>query len=219
MSPLYQQIGIKALVFDFDGTLSRPTLDFTVMRRRALEAMARHIAVPDRPELPVMELLDLIGDADEVARNARDAALNAVREVEIEAAEVSGLFPFVRPMLAALREKNLEFAIITRNCPEAVRIVFPDVDEHCRCLLTRDDVPQVKPDPDHLLRAVAHLNLPPAAVLTVGDHPMDVLVGKRAGTLTAAVTSGEKDAQTLQAYDPDYLCADVGELAIMLGIT
>ncbi len=218
MHPLYRETGIKALVFDFDGTLALPTLDFTVMRRRALEAMARHTAVPDRPDLPVMELLALIGDATADARAARDAALTAVRDVEVEAAKTSALFPFVRPLIAAMRERNLGFAIFTRNCPEAVRTVFPDVDAHCPCLLTRDDVPRVKPDPDHLLRAVAHLGLPPDAVLAVGDHPMDVLVGKLAGTRTAAVASGEKSADVLRECDPDFLCADAGELARLLGI-
>ncbi len=218
MSRPYELAGIRALVFDFDGTLAEPTLDFKVMRRRALEAVALHVPVPDRPDLPAMELLELLGEATEEVRAARRAALAAVRDVEVEAAKTSALFPFVRPLIEALRENGLGFAVITRNCPEAVRTVFPDVDDHCSCLLTRDDVPRVKPDPDHLLRAVGSLGLPPESVLTVGDHPMDILVGKRAGTRTAGVASGGIPAETLAECAPDFLAADAGELARLLGI-
>lgn len=216
----YARAGITTLVFDFDGTLAVPTLDFAHMRARAVEAMRRHTPVPDRPELPTMELLALAceGLPDKAAEETRAAVLAAVRDVEVEAAGASALFDFVRPMFAACGERNITTGIITRNCPEAVRRVFPDVDELCPCLLTRDDVPRVKPDPDHLVRALERLKKSPAETLMVGDHPMDIVVGKRAGTLTAAVSSGEADSGRLAAHQPDYMTEDVGKLIRLLGI-
>lgn len=217
MTPEWRRKGLAALVFDFDGTLAAPTLDFAVMRREALRAMAKHMDVPDRPDLPIMELLALTGTATEAARTARDSALRAVRDVEIEAATRGSLFPFVRPMLRRLGELGLSMAIVTRNCPEAVLTVFPDVAEHS-LLLTRDDVPHVKPDPDHLVRALERLKIPPEQVLMIGDHPMDIEVGQRAGTFTAGVASGESSYERLAAHTPDYLEADGDRLMQRLGI-
>lgn len=213
----YRAQGIKALVFDFDGTLAIPTLDFATMRREAVRAMAAHVAVPDRPNLPTMELLALIGTGTEAARAAHAAALGAVRQVEIEAARRSSLFPFVRPMLGRLRELGLVMGIVTRNCPEAVAAVFPDAKEH-GIVLTRDDVAHIKPDPRHLTDALALLRVAPENALMVGDHLMDIEVGKRAGTITAAVASGEHPREKLATAEPDYLAADGGELMRMLGI-
>ncbi len=208
---------ITALVFDFDGTLAVPTLDFAVMRRTAIRAMTEHVDVPGRPDLPTMELLALVGTRTEAARAARDAALKVVREVEIEASRRSELFPFVRPMLLRIRQLGLSMAIVTRNCPEAVLTVFPDVAEHSY-LLTRDDVPRVKPDPDHLIRALNLLGAAPRQALMIGDHPMDIEVGRRAGTFTAGVASGESPYESLAAKNPDYLEADGGSLMQALGI-
>lgn len=217
MDAVYRQRGIRALLFDFDGTLAVPALDFALMRREAVAAIARHTPVPDRPDLPVMELLALIGEATPAARAARQAALDAVREVEIAAAHSSSLFPFVRPMLARLAALRLGMAIVTRNCPEAIAVVFPDARDYGP-VLTRDDVPRVKPDPAHLAAALDRLGVLPEQALMVGDHSMDVEAGKRAGTLTAAVATGESSFAVLAATGPDFLAPDGDALMRQLGI-
>lgn len=217
MGALYQARGIRAFIFDFDGTLARQTLDFAVMKREALAALAEHVAVPPRPELPTMELLALVGRETEAARAGCDAALAAVRRVELQAAATSSLFPFVRPMLAAFKAKGLACAVITRNFAEAVRTVFPDIDEHM-LLFTRDDVPEVKPHPAHLCAALAALNVAPEHALMVGDHPMDIAVGKACGTLTAGVATGGHALEGLRGHDPDFLAPDGDALMRELGI-
>ena len=153
-----------------------------------------------------MELLALVGGQTWAARRAT-RALDAVRRVEVEAAAQSALFPFVRPMLTSLKKRGLVMAVVTRNCPEAVRTVFPDIDSHS-LLFTRDDVENVKPHPEHLCRALAALRVVPQQALMIGDHPMDIIVGKRAGTGTAGVATGEHTEEALRAYDPDFLAPD-----------
>ncbi len=210
----------KAVVFDFDGTLAVPTLDFILMRVRAMEALSAHSPVPVSTAQPAMEELARVCAllSPKAACEARAATLEAIALMEVEAATRSSLFPFVRPMLAAFRERSILCAVITRNCAAAVRTVFPDLDEHCSCLLTRDDVLHVKPHPEHLVRALAALRSSPEEALMVGDHPMDVQVGKRAGTRTAGLASGGTSLERLAQEGADYLAVDGGELMRMLGI-
>ena len=212
-----QRRDITALIFDFDGTLAVPTLDFVLMRHEALRAMTKFVEVPNRPDLPTMELLALIGTETDASRSACNSALKAIRDVEIEASKRSALFSFVRPMLRRIKELGLSMAIITRNCPEAVLTVFPDVAEHAY-LLTRDDVPHIKPNPDHLVRALNLLGVAPKHALMIGDHPMDIEVGQRAKTLTAGVASGESSYERLAAGNPDYLEVDGDHLVQTLGL-
>ncbi|HEU6437381.1 MAG TPA: HAD family hydrolase [Nitratidesulfovibrio sp.] len=234
-------VAVRAVVFDFDGTLAAPTLDFDVMRRAVADAMRVHLephpaprptsapahvpAPPDRPDLPVMEWIAHVTALLEVhGRPADAAALHAdahaaIRRVEVEAAARGSLFPFTRPMLAGLAAIDVSVAIVTRNCPEAVRAVFPDVDALCPCLLTRDDVPRVKPDPDHLLRALDALGRSPGEALMVGDHPMDIVTGHRAGTLTAGVASGESPAHALHEAGAHVVADDCAALMVRLGLT
>ena len=204
--PIYKQRGIAALIFDFDGTLAEQTINFALMRDVALAAMRRQGFTPEDPDLPVMEQLDRLASrlpADQ-GTALRAAVLDAVRRVEVDAARRSTLFPCVRPMFAACRRLGIATGIITRNCREAVSTVFPEIDNICSCLLTRDDVPRVKPHPDHLRAAVNTLQTPEAACLMVGDHPMDIAVGKAAGTQTAAVAGGYVPLAKLRHSDPDF---------------
>jgi phosphoglycolate phosphatase len=107
---------------------------------------------------------------------------------------------------------------VTRNCPEAIFAVFPDIDDYCSCVLTRDHVKNVKPDPEHLGPALERADCSGAQALMVGDHPMDIEAGKRAGTHTAAVLTGETGFAELLAAKPDVIAPDAAALMRGLGL-
>ena len=121
-------------------------------------------------------------------------------------------------MLAALRGRNIASAVITRNILPSIRMVFPDVEEHCVCILTRDDVDNVKPHPEHLRRALDIIGCEPSQALMVGDHPMDIQVGKSVGALTAGVAGGHIPLERLAMENPTWLADDVGQLMQRIGL-
>ena len=213
-------VDIRAVVFDFDGTLAVQTHDFAHMRARAVEAISRYAPVAAVATEPMMEELDRVCATLDTATaaKARQATLAAIEEVELEAARHSSLFPCVRPMLAALRCRNIPSGVISRNILPAIRMVFPDVAEHCLCVLTRDDVENVKPHPGHLRKALEILGCEPAYALMVGDHPMDIQVGKSVGTLTAGVAGGHVPLERLAVENPTWLAEDVGRLMRDIGL-
>jgi phosphoglycolate phosphatase len=211
---------IKGYVFDFDGTLSDTPLDFTTMHERAREAMLPFASIPEAFEGPVLEDIARVCAAlpPAEAEKAREAAMRAIEAVEVETARRCRLFPFTRPVLAALARRGLPAAVVTRNCAAAVFTVFPDLREHVVCVLTREDVARPKPHPEHLLRALALMGVAPAEALMTGDHPLDLIAGKKAGSLTAGVASGGTPLARLAAEQPDFLAATVGELMQQGGI-
>ena len=102
--------------------------------------------------------------------------------------------------------------MITRNNRQAVSAVFPDAAGYLSVLLTREDVDAVKPDPAHLLAALEALGANPLEALMVGDHPLDLLTAKRAGTFSGAVASGGTPQEELLRADPDFFAPDAGDL-------
>lgn len=213
----------EAIIFDFDGTLATLTIDFGLMRRKvgALAAAYLEDDVPDVGE-PVLEWLEVLKGRVEQAEGL-DVAMEfhtrcrfAIIEMEVAAAREGELFGFTRPMLSWLRGRGVRTGIVTRNCTPAVRTVFADVDEYVDVLLAREDAERVKPDPAHLLAACARLGVEPGRALMIGDHPMDVVAGHRAGMHAAAVYSGRYDAvafaRELGDVIPELTGADCAEV-------
>jgi phosphoglycolate phosphatase len=187
---------INAVVFDFDGTLAHQVIDFTEMKRRVAAAASAWLGRRPEPNgTPALEWIEELARDIEVGQAGQgrrffDAAHAVIRDMECEAASRGGLFPFVRKMLRDLGGRGVDTAIITRNCAQAVEAVFPDALDYCRAVLPREAVARVKPDPGHLRSAMEILGALPETTLMVGDHPLDIETGRRAGTRTAGWPRG-----------------------------
>lgn len=215
---------LRAVVFDFDGTLAEPVLDFGHMRRELAGVV--HPFVPGArpsPHVPVLEWLQgLAVEAQAREAGAGPALLAAaharIQALEVEAAGRTRLFPFARALLAGLAARGVGTAVVTRNCSRALNMVFPDARTVVGAVLTRDDVARVKPDPGHLGAALAALGAAPGAALMVGDHPMDVETGRRLGTLTAGVLTGAGGRAALLAAGADFVLGDCAGLPGVLAL-
>lgn len=210
-------------MFDFDGTLAELHLDFALMKSR-LASLAEHfLGELEQPPLRVLEWLEVLrAEVDRRIPHRRgafvDQADRLVQEMELDAACRGSLFPFTRSMLRDLQLQGIKAAVITRNCEEAVRLVFPDIDHYCGGFLARDHVPRVKPDPDHLLRVLERLACDVEGALMVGDHPLDIETGRAAGAFTAGVASGRISREELARAGADWVASDCSALMEQLGI-
>lgn len=214
-----------ALIFDFDGTLAHVPLDFDLMRRK-IAALAEGFLL-ERPQVegaPVLELVEELSTT--IGESAgRDAALEfncrsrlAITDMELRAAEHGSLFSFTRPMLDTLREHGLLIGVITRNITPAIMKVFPDIQHYVDSFIPRDDALQVKPHPAHLLQALQILDVEPQQALMVGDHPLDIHTGVRAGVAAAGVTTGQADGASFAEAGAEFVAADAGQLVEELRI-
>jgi phosphoglycolate phosphatase len=210
---------LRAVIFDFDGTLARPALDFTLMKRRIADLAGRFLSGRVEPgPLPALEWIESLAESmgADASRDFRSRSQAVIENMESEAAARTSLFDFTRPTLERLRRLGAAPAVITRNSRRSLTTVFPDAERYLALVLAREDVPDVKPDPGHLLAALAALGATPGQAMMVGDHPLDVLTARRAGTYAAAVASGGTPLPELERATPDLLARDVGELMALL---
>ncbi len=212
---------LETIVFDFDGTLAELKLDFAHMKNELALIASEYLNGDLVSHLPVLEWLDFLQQEIQIhdapaSREFRSRAKRMIVEMELEASREGMLFPVTRVLLKKLHVQGVHTAIITRNCAAAVQAVFPDLENFCGCFLARDHVANVKPDPEHLQMALAHFGAAPGNSLMVGDHPLDVQTGKRAGTLTAGVASGSGSWDDLARSGADWLASDCEELLQLL---
>ena len=141
-----------------------------------------------------------------------DGAHQILREVELEAAAGGKLLPGSKEVLCSLREKGVKVGIVTRNCEDAVRRVFPDIDAYSDVFVSRDGVKKVKPHPDHLTSVMRALRVTGSEAVMVGDHVLDILAGKKVGMKTVGVLTGYIKREEFEKAGADYILSSVSEV-------
>jgi len=174
---------LDAIIFDFDGTLAPTNIDFAEMRRRILEHLrAWGLYQPGVEDSKyVLELIawaqQQLQDQPQRQQRYRQEAHQILREVELPCCQQAVPFPGVPHALTQLDQAGINIGIITRNSHEGVGAVLSRHPLPYDVLLTRDDLAEVKPDPQHLQRALQLLGIPAARALMVGDHATDIQSG------------------------------------------
>ena len=210
---------IEAILFDLDGTLVHLNIDFGRMRAEVEALLPQYgLSMEGRSSLYVLELIEdavreLEADDERRARAFRREAEASIVAIELEAADEAQVYPEVPELLRRLRKREIKVAIVTRNCRAAVERILAENPLVHDALLTRDEVTAVKPDPGHLLAALRLLGVEPQRTLMVGDHPMDVQVGRAVGAKTAAVLTGSGSPERFSKVQPDLILEQVGDLS------
>jgi phosphoglycolate phosphatase len=213
---------IKAIIFDFDGTLAVLNIDFSFMRDRIFDLM-RHYSIGEEMTREHY-LLEIIDEVYQVLYEKNSYGAEAfyqeshqiLHEVEMRAAEKGNLIPGTKATLENIREKEVKVGIITRNCEEAVRKVFPDINHFCDVFVPRNSVKKVKPHPDHLTHALDSLKISGEDAVMVGDHIIDIKAGKKVGMKTIGVLTGRTKREEFEMAGADYILREASEICALL---
>jgi HAD superfamily hydrolase (TIGR01549 family) len=164
----------RAVLFDMDGTLTEPLLDFTLIKRE--------MGIGD---VPILEALARLPEP------ARAEAVAVLMRHEDHAAENSTLNPGCTELLRWLDEAAVRVALVTRNSRRSVEVVMRRHALPFDVLVTRDDC-VYKPSPDPLLLACRRLEVGPPDAWMVGDGSHDVQAGIAASIRTVWVSHGRQ---------------------------
>jgi len=208
---------VRSYIFDFDGTLA-PNLDLPDMRRQVVALTTAHgVPAAEFAQLYIVEVIEaasgwLANRDREEARVYHRAAHQLITDFELRAAADTRPFAGVRATLGSLRALDRRLAVVTRNCLQAVRTVFADIDDYCEAVLARDNCEFLKPDLRHVTQALRILATPPEQAAMIGDGQMDMHVGKALGMFCVGVLSGSSDAVRLREAGADLIVGSVREL-------
>jgi HAD superfamily hydrolase (TIGR01509 family) len=125
----------------------------------------------------------------------------------------------VKALLAALQEANVRVAIVTTDdrLPTQGTMALLGVEELVDFLACGDDPIRLKPAPDAVLKACAHLGVEPARTLVVGDTVTDMLMAERAGVgCRAAVLTGVGSRDLLATF-ADVVLNSVAQIRVSPG--
>jgi len=213
---------LKATIFDFDGTLATLNIDFSSMRERIFDLM-KHYGIREEMirEHYALEVIDevyqtLYKKNSYSAEAFYQEAHQILHEVEMRAAEKGNLIQGTKSTLESLRAKSIKVGIITRNCEDAVRKVFPDINHFCDVFVPRNSIRKVKPHPDHLTHVLNSLKISGEDAVMIGDHIIDIQAGKKVGMKTIGVLTGRTKREEFEMAGADYILREASEVCTLL---
>jgi 2-phosphoglycolate phosphatase len=178
---------IKAVLFDFDGTLADTAPDLG-------HALNRQLTLRGLPELPIEKIRTqasagsrgLLGLGFNIKPG--DAGYESMRDEFLDfytqrLCHDTCLFPGVDALLDQLEQRNLLWGIVT-NKP--ARFAHPLIEilglaQRVTCIVCGDELANTKPHPEPLLTASNKINISPAHCIYLGDDIRDVQASLAAG--------------------------------------
>jgi len=167
---------ITTVIFDLDGTITRPFLDFDAIR-------AEMGLAPDAG--PVLEAME------HMPPEQRIRAEEILLRHESRAVEESVLNDGARATLDALRRRGISIGILTRNKRENAESVARKHNLTFDAIVDRHDGP-AKPDAFGVLRLCDIFRTLPGETLVVGDFLYDLLSAKAANAIAVLLKNTEE---------------------------
>jgi HAD superfamily hydrolase (TIGR01509 family) len=184
-------MGIKAVIFDLDGTITEPFLDFDAIRRDIGLAANSGTILEEMRHMTAQE---------------KQRAFAIIERHEEIAVANSTLNVGTKQTLDWLTEQGIPVGVITRNRKASVIGVARKHDLNFAAIVDREDGP-VKPDAYGILKLCRLFHAQPRETIMVGDYIHDIQAAKAAGAIAVLL---KNHAQA----DEFALCADYSIMRI-----
>ena len=203
---------IRLVIFDLDGTLIDSLGDLADAMNAVLDEMRY-------PVHPMDSYRHFVGDgiAMLVRRALPSEVVDDIEIPEVVAAmrkEYSGRwlattrpFPEIPELLATLRSRQIYTAVLSNKPDHATQEIVGELFAENAFEVVQgalDDVP-LKPDPTSTLEIISELGVSPQQTVFVGDTPIDMMNGTKAGTQTVGVTWGFRETHELVDAGADHV--------------
>jgi len=174
-----QDMSIKAVIFDLDGTITQPYFDFDAIR----EEMGL-----EQDSGPVLESME------KMTPQQRQHAEEILHFHERRAVIESRLNAGAKQTLLALRKAGVHIGILTRNKRSNALAIASKHNLKFDAIVDREDGP-VKPDAFGVLRICEQFAVMPDETLLVGDYLFDLLCAKAAGAVAVLLANHNRAAE------------------------
>jgi phosphoglycolate phosphatase len=206
--------GVKALVFDLDGTLIDSKLDLVLSMNATLEHLGRkpleHEQIASYVGGGVLLLIKrALGDGAS-EEEVEDGTVHFLDYYRAHMLDHTVPYPGVRECLDALRSRSL--AVLTNKPVKFSQAILAglNMSSYFRFVYGGNSFERKKPDPIGLHTLLRDFEVTPRELMMVGDSDVDIQTARNAGTLSCGVTYGLGSMQP--QCPPDLLLDTLADL-------
>lgn len=204
---------MKALLFDFDGTLLN-TNDLII------ETFLHVLNEKFPGKYQAEDCLKFIGPSlketfDEETPGETEEMIAKYQEFNMKYHdELVKSYDGVVETLQQLHAMGVRMAIVStkRRSSLARGMQLMGIEPLFETVVGYDDVTNVKPDPEPVLVALERLGVAKEDAIMIGDNHHDILGGQNAGVETAGVAWSVKGADYLRTFNPTYILEHMQDL-------
>lgn len=205
---------LRGVVFDMDGTLTVPVIDFPAMYKAVL-GEERYLSIRAKSASGI----DILHHIETWSPPEQQRAYEVIADYERQGLDRLQMMPGAEELCVFLDSKKIRRGLITRNVKSAVDIFHLSFGLTFSPALSREFRPY-KPDPAPLLHICSTWGVQPSEVIMVGDSLKDdVACGKRAGAYACLIDEtgryGSPDLAEVD-YKPDFKVSSLTEVQCLL---
>ncbi|KAL3329165.1 hypothetical protein AABB24_036321 [Solanum stoloniferum] len=205
---------LKGIVFDMDGTLTVPVIDFQAMYRAVL-GHDEYLAVKSKNPSGI----DILHHIESWSPDKQRWAYEVIADYEKQGLDRLQIMPGAAELCSFLDSRNIRRGLITRNVKDAVDLFHERFGVKFSPALSREYRPY-KPDPAPLLHICSTWEVQSNEVMMIGDSLKDdIACGKQAGAFTCLLDeTGRYDAPEYAnvKHKPDYKVSSLVEVQSLL---
>jgi HAD superfamily hydrolase (TIGR01509 family) len=193
-------LSIKAVLFDFDGTLTEPgALNFSRLKET--------IGCPE--ESPVLEFIQTLPTPEE-----KQLHFSILERFEAAAAAVSKPNRGAEELLQFLRSEKVKVGIVTRNSLSSIERALANFKQtrmsQFDIIVSRETPVEPKPCADGIRLAARNMGIDVENILMVGDFGFDIEAGRAAGCKTAFLDYGASSIPL--KVEPDFIVSSLEQI-------
>lgn len=205
---------LRGVVFDMDGTLTVPAINFAEMYWEVLGDETYKLLRSQNPNrsIDILHHIDGLESPEE-----KKKAYDIIARFEKQGFDRLQIMPGAADLCRFLDSKNIRRGLVTRNVKNAVDMFHLRFGMDFHPALSREFRPY-KPDPAPLLHICSTWGIHPNEVMMIGDSPRDDIVcGKQAGAFTCLLDETDQhDCGDHGHLKPDFKVSSLVQVGSLL---
>ena len=217
------EVTLKAVVFDLDGTIANFNLDYKAVRAEVRSFFIKKnlpasILSTNESIFEMLKKAEIFlknnGKSEKAIKEICGKALSIAERFELEAAKSTSLLPGVAGTLKTLKKMSLRIGLFTINSEKSTNYILNRfrIARFFDAVIPRNSVEYVKPSIEHLDFVLKALGVDPSEIMVIGDGVSDMICAKELEATAVGLPTGLSSIKELINSGANYIITSITDL-------